>query len=154
MFVANNYMNLAMEQAKKAALIGEIPVGAVIVKNKEVIALAHNLKETNNDSTAHAEIVAIREAGKKLKSWHLEECSIYVTLEPCHMCLAAIIEARISRVVYGAYDIKMGAHVSNRNRIQDSVSYNLDIVGGVMEKQSENILKEFFRTLRKDKHSV
>ena len=147
-------MLLAIEQAKKAALIGEVPVGAVIVKEKDVIALAHNLKETNNDPTAHAEIIAIREAGKKIKSWHLEDCTIYVTLEPCHMCLAAIIEARISRVVYGAYDIKMGAHASNKNRLQDSVTNRLDIVGGVMEKQSENLLKEFFETLRKDKHSV
>ena len=146
----NKYMLEALIEAKKALHKNEVPVGAVIVKDSSIIARAHNLKETLKSPTAHAEILAIEEACKKLGSWRLEGCVLYVTLEPCHMCAAAIIEARIERVVYGALDIKMGAHISNRNRLNENLNYNIDVVGGVFEEESEKLLKDFFQSLRND----
>ncbi len=152
--MSNRYMKEALTEAKKALLKNEVPVGAVIVKEKEIIARAHNLKESLNRVTAHAEILAIEQASKLLGTWHLEDCILYVTLEPCHMCMSAIIESRISRVVYGALDIKMGAHVSSRNRIDKKLQSELDIVGGILELDSQNLLKSFFKTLRNTKDSV
>ncbi len=146
----SDYMVEALLEAKKALKKNEVPVGAIIVKNNSIIARAHNLKESLKSPTAHAEILAIEEACKKLSSWRLEGCILYVTLEPCHMCTAAIIEARIERVVYGALDIKMGAHVSNRNRVSKILNHDIDIVGGVLEEESEKLLKDFFQALRNE----
>ena len=142
-------MKIAIEEAKIALEKGEIPVGAVIIKNDQIVARAHNRKEELHKATAHAEILAIEAASEKLQTWRLSECTMYVTLEPCHMCMAAIIESRIKHVVYGALDYKMGAHISNRSLLRDRLNGNFDIVGGVMEEESEKLLKDFFLTLRK-----
>ena len=150
----NEFMKEALKEAKKALDKNEVPIGAVIVKQGEIIARAHNLKETLKRPTAHAEILAIERASQKLGSWRLNNCEMYVTLEPCHMCAAAIIEARINRLIYSAMDLKMGAHVSNKNRVNDILNNSIDVVGGVQEKESEDLLKLFFQTLRNDKDSV
>lgn len=147
-------MNEALLEAQKALNKNEVPVGAIIVRNGKIIARAHNLKESLKRVTAHAEILAIEEASRQLDTWHLDDCTLYVTLEPCHMCSSAIIESRIKRVVYGALDIKMGAHVSSRDRVNNILNHEMDIVGGVLESESEKLLKKFFKTLRNQKDSV
>ena len=142
------YMLIALEEAKKAAEKGEVPIGAVIVRNGEVIASAHNERETTFDATAHAETSAVREACKKLGGWRLPECDIYVTLEPCPMCAGAIINSRIDRVVFGAYDNREGSFGSLINLASYPYSSRPEIVGGVMEKECKEILSEFFKKIR------
>ena len=117
------FMNQAYKEAIKALNIDEVPVGAVIVKDNKIIARAHNLKETLNLSTAHAEILAINKASKKLKTWHLDDCIMYVTLEPCVMCAGAIIQSRIKKVVYGAKSYQDGAIESALN-LYDTTGFN------------------------------
>ncbi|AUV68283.1 MULTISPECIES: tRNA adenosine(34) deaminase TadA [Staphylococcus] len=143
------YMKLAIEEAKKAQKLGEVPIGAIIVKNNEVIASAHNLRETAQLPTAHAEHIAIERASKVVGSWRLEECRLYVTLEPCVMCAGAIVMSRIPKVVYGATDPKGGCSGSLMNLLEESqFNHRAEIVKGVLEQECGDLLRNFFRELR------
>ena len=137
------FMRLAIDVAK-AAPQGEVPVGAVIVKDGAVIAAGHNLREQTSDVTAHAEIVAIRNACQKLGGWNLHGCTIYVTLEPCPMCAGAIIQSRIDRIVFGAYDPKGGAAGSVCNLLVMPFAGQRTVKGGVMEDECLAVLHNFF----------
>ena len=149
------FMEEALKEAKKAYEKLEIPVGCVIVKDNKIIARGHNLKETKFDTTKHAEIIAIQKASKKLKSWRLSECEMYVTLEPCSMCAGAIINSRIKRLYYGAKDEKTGAVGSVLNLLQDyKFNHNVEVEQGVLEEECSNILKEFFKNLRLAKKEI
>ena len=143
------WMSLAIEQARKAEEEGEVPVGAILVKDGLLIAKAHNQPLLTNDPTAHAEIQLLRAAGKKLKNYRLTETSLYVTLEPCAMCLGAIMHARIDRLVFSAYDPKTGVCGSSENLI-DAKCFNhkINLVSGVMENESRQLLKNFFNSRR------
>jgi tRNA(adenine34) deaminase len=143
------WMSLALEQARKAEEEGEVPVGAILVKDGLLIAKAHNQPISTNDATAHAEIQLIRAAGKKLKNYRLTGTSLYVTLEPCAMCLGAIMHARVERIVFGAYDPKTGVCGSSEN-LMDANCFNhkVDLVSGVMENESKQLLKNFFNSRR------
>lgn len=144
------FMKEAIKEAKKAASFLEVPVGAVIVKDDKIIARAYNQKETKFDSTKHAEIIAIQKASKKLKSWRLTDCEMYVTLEPCSMCAGALIQSRIKKVYIGTMDEKTGSCGSVFNLLKDyKFNHNVDIEYGVCKKECENILKEFFKELRR-----
>ena len=146
------FMKAALKEAKKAYNKLEVPVGAVIVKDRKIIARAHNLKETKNDTTKHAEILAIQKASKKLNSWRLIDCEMYVTLEPCSMCAGALINSRIKKVYIGASDQKTGAVGSVFNLLEDyTFNHKVEYEKGVMQEECENILKEFFKKLRKNK---
>ncbi len=144
------FMKEALKEAKKAYEKEEVPVGCVIVKDGKIIARAHNLKETKYDTTKHAEILAIQKASKKLKSWRLIDCDMYVTLEPCSMCAGAIINSRIRKVYYGASDEKTGAIGSVFNLLEDyKFNHKVEYQSGIMQEECEGILKEFFKYLRK-----
>ena len=146
------FMKEALKEAKKAYDKLEVPVGAVIVKDGKIIARAHNLKETKCDTTNHAEIIAIQKASKKLKSWRLLDCEMYVTLEPCSMCAGAIINSRIKKVYIGANDEKTGAVGSVLNLFEDyKFNHNVEFEKGILKEECENILKDFFKNLRKIK---
>lgn len=142
-------MQHALAQAQAAAQTGEVPIGAVVVKDGKVIASAHNLTETRNDPTAHAELLAIRSAGEILKSPRLVDCDLYVTLEPCPMCAQAISFARIRRLYFGAYDPK-GGGVENGARVfaQSSCHHTPEIYGGISEAECGQLLKDFFKERR------
>ena len=145
-------MKEALKEAKKAYKKLEVPVGAVIVKNGEIIARGHNLKETKCDTTKHAEIIAIQRASKKLNAWRLEDCEMYVTLEPCTMCAGAIINSRIKKVYIGTEDPKTGACGSILNLFTDyKFNHKVEYEKGIMQKECEKILKDFFKDLRKIK---
>lgn len=147
------FMQEAIKEAKKAYKKLEVPVGAVIVKNGEIIAKAHNLKETKYDTTKHAEILAIQKASKKLKSWRLLDCEMYITLEPCTMCAGAIINSRIKKIYIGTMDEKTGAAGSKLNLFEDyTFNHKVELETNVMKEQCEKILKDFFRELRKIKN--
>ncbi len=138
-----------MKKLKKAQKLGEVPIGAIIVKNNEVIASAHNLRETAQLPTAHAEHIAIERASKVLGSWRLEGCTLYVTLEPCVMCAGAIVMSRIPKVVYGATDPKGGCSGSLMNLLEESqFNHRAEIVKGVLEQECGDLLRNFFRELR------
>ena len=146
------FMKEALKEAKKAYDKLEIPVGAVIVKDGKIIARAHNLKETKFDTTKHAEILAIQKASKKLNSWRLIDCEMYVTLEPCSMCAGALINSRIKKVYIGASDQKTGAVGSVFNLLEDyTFNHKVEYKKGVLQDECESILKEFFKELRKIK---
>lgn len=138
-------MKRAIELSKKAE--GEIPVGAVIVKDGKIISSAFNKKEKNNDVTAHAEIVAIREAEQKLGKWRLDDCEMYVTLEPCPMCAWAIINSRIKTLYFGSYDTNYGA-LGSKIDLRKIANSKLKVFGGIMEDECNNILKKYFENLR------
>ena len=143
------YMKLAIEEAEKAQKLGEVPIGAIIVKNNEVIASAHNLRETAQLPTAHAEHIAIERASKVVGSWRLEECRLYVTLEPCVMCAGAIVMSRIPKVVYGATDPKGGCSGSLMNLLEESrFNHRAEVIKGVLEQECGDLLRNFFRELR------
>lgn len=144
-----NFMELALEEARLAGARGEVPVGALIVRDGEIIARAHNRPIELHDPTAHAEMLAIREAGKKLASERLEECDLYVTLEPCAMCAAAISFARIRRLYFGAQDVKGGA-VENGVRFfaDPTCHHHPEIYGGIDDVRASALLKDFFKTRR------
>ena len=135
------FMKEALKEALKAYKKEEIPVGAVIIKDNKIIARAYNKKEEKLDTTKHAEILAIQKASKKLNSWRLTDCDMYVTLEPCSMCAGALIQARIRKVYIGTEDTKTGACGSVLN-------LKVEIEKGILKKECENILKEFFKKLR------
>ena len=143
------YMKQALKEAEKAYKKLEVPVGAIIVKDGKIIAKAHNQKETKTDTTKHAEILAIQKASKKLKSWRLINCEMYVTLEPCSMCAGAIINSRIKKIYIGAMDEKTGAVGSVLNLFEDyTFNHKVEAKTGIMENECQQILKEFFKELR------
>ena len=145
----HQYMQEALEEAKKAAALGEVPIGAVIVYKDEIIARAHNLRETTQNALTHAESMAIQEACSKIGSWRLEETTLYVTLEPCPMCAGAILQSRVPRVVYGARDIKAGC-VDSLYRLLNDPRFNHEcsVTEGVMAEECGQILTDFFKALR------
>ena len=146
------YMKEALNQAQKAYEKGEIPVGAVIVKEHKIIARAYNEKEYKLDTTRHAEILAIQKASKKLKSWRLQDCDMYVTLEPCSMCAGALIQARVRKLYIGTMDKKTGACGSVLNLLKDyTFNHKVEVESGILQKECENILKNFFKELREKK---
>jgi len=143
------FMKEALKEAQKAYDKREVPVGAIIVKEGKIIARAHNLKKTKNDTTYHAEILAIQKASKKLNSWRLNDCEMYVTLEPCSMCAGALVNARISKVYIGTEDSKTGACGSVLNLLQDyKFNHIVSVEKGLLKKECEEILKSFFKSLR------
>lgn len=143
------YMNLALQEAKKGLLVDEVPIGAIIVYHDEVIASAYNQKETLKDVTAHAEILAIQQASDKLGRWHLDDCIMYTTLEPCIMCSGAIIQSRMSKVVYGAKSQRWDGLSTYLKTHQ--YNHYPEIVSGVLEKSCMMIVSEYFRGKRKNK---
>jgi len=146
------YMREAIIEAKKAGEAGEVPIGAIIVLNGEILARAYNLRETEQNSLAHAEVLAINEACKKLGTWRLEEAELYVTLEPCPMCAGAIMLSRIKRVVYGAADPKGGCAGTFMNILQDDrFNHQSEVVTGVLQEECGALLTQFFRQLRERK---
>ncbi|MED1420588.1 tRNA adenosine(34) deaminase TadA [Bacillus smithii] len=146
------FMKIAIEEAKKAEEIGEVPIGAVIVMNNQVIAQAHNKRETSQNAVAHAEVLAIQEACRNVGSWRLEGATLYVTLEPCAMCSGAIVLSRIERVVYGAKDPKGGCAGTLMNLLtEDRFNHQCDVTAGVLEQECGAILTDFFRKLREEK---
>ena len=144
----NKYMNIALDEARKAFLEGEVPVGAIIIKGNEIIATARNNREATGDATGHAETLAIREACEKLGTWRLEDCELYVTLEPCPMCMGAIINSRIKKVVYGAKDAKAGACGSLVNLAAYPFNHKPSVESGVMRDECAQILYDFFSKKR------
>ena len=143
------WMNLALDQARIAQEKGEVPVGAVLVHNGILVAKAHNQPISTNDASAHAEIQLIRSAGQTLKNYRLTGNSIYVTLEPCAMCLGALIHARVERIIYGAHDPKSGVCGSSENLINaNCFNHKINVVGGILENKSKKLLKEFFISRR------
>ncbi len=146
----NKYMNIALDTAKKAYDMGEVPVGAVIVKNGEVVANCHNLSESLNDATAHAEMLAIKEACKVFNEKYLTGCEMYVTLEPCPMCTGAIINARIKRLYIGAPDKKTGCCGSKLDIISPNhFNHKVEVYHGIMEDECSRLVTDFFENLRK-----
>ena len=139
------YMQIAIKEAKKAAKRGDVPVGAVIVYKNKIIAKAHNKKQLRRNSLKHAELLVINKACKKLKTWHLDECTIYVTLEPCMMCTGAIIESRIKKIYYATKSDKYGS----LNKITEKNKTKMQINEGICKKESIDILKKFFKEKRK-----
>ena len=143
-------MNLALKEASKALLEDEIPIGCVIVKDDKVIARGHNKREKKNLVTSHAEIEAITKANKKLKSWRLADCDIYVTIEPCIMCMGAIIQSRIRNVYYGAPDLKGGAIASSINVLEaKNINHYPNVIKGIKEEECAIIIKNYFKNKRK-----
>jgi tRNA(adenine34) deaminase len=148
------WMNHALELALKAETMGEVPVGAVIIRNNVVVGEGYNRRESLNDPTAHAELIAIQEAARTLRSWRLEGCRMYVTLEPCIQCCGSIILARIPMVVYGAEDPKAGAAASLYHLLEDPrLNHRVEVVSGVLAEECGGILSQFFEGLRKNGRS-
>ena len=148
------FMNIALEEARIAAYAGEVPIGAVAVIGNEVIARGHNLRETLNDPTAHAEMIVIREASGKLGQWRLTDVTLYVTIEPCAMCAGAIVLARVPRVVFGARDPKAGGGGSVFQILQEpTLNHRVELASGIKEDICSSILKDFFGN-RRDRDKV
>lgn len=147
------YMKEALKEAEKAYKKLEVPVGAIIVKDGKIIARGHNQKEEKTDTTKHAEIIAIQKASKKLQSWRLIGCEMFITLEPCPMCAGAIINSRIKKIHIGTMDDKTGAAGSKLNLFEDyTFNHTVEIEKGIMKQECETILKKFFKELRKSKN--
>jgi len=143
------YMDLALEQARKAFALGEVPIGAVLVMDDQVIASAHNMRETWQDATAHAEMIVIQQACRQLKRWRLTGATLYVTIEPCPMCAGALVNSRIDRLVYGSADYKAGAVESIFNIVQnDALNHRLAVTAGVRAEACSELMREFFRLRR------
>ncbi len=146
------FMKQALEEAQKAAVLGEVPIGAVLVYNGEIIARAHNLRETTQNATTHAELEVIQEACKKIGSWRLENTTLYVTLEPCPMCAGAILQSRVPRVVYGARDMKAGCVDSLYQLLNDArFNHECEVTEGILAEECGQILTDFFKALRERK---
>lgn len=144
-----DYMKIALELARKAAEAGEVPVGALVVKDDEIISQAFNMREAKTSPSAHAEFLAIDEASRKLGRWRLSDCTIYVTLEPCVMCAGLMHQARIKKCVFGAKDPKAGAVASLYKIHEDErLNHNFEVVGGVLEDECAQILSDFFKERR------
>ena len=145
------FMQMALDQARLAPALGEVPIAAVIVMDGQLLSQVHNFREVWQDPTAHAEVVAIREAATRLKTWRLTGTTMYVTIEPCSMCAGAIIQARISRLVFGARDPKAGACGSVFNLPSERrLNHRVEVSGGVLELESQELMQTFFRRLRQD----
>jgi len=143
------YMSMALEQARMAAEIGEVPIGAVVVCDGAVVARGMNRREIDHDPAGHAEFIAIREASAKLERWRLSDCTVYVTLEPCPMCAGLMHQARISRCVYAAPDPKAGALGTLYDLSSDArLNHRFEVASGVLAEESAQLLRDFFRTLR------
>ena len=143
------FMRMALEEAARAPAVGEVPIAALIVQDSQILAQAHNCRELWQDPTAHAEIIAIRAAATTLGTWRLTDTTLYVTVEPCTMCIGAIILARIPRVVFGARDPKAGAcgsvfDLTNEPRL----NHRVEVLGGLLEQESQTLIQHFFRQLR------
>ena len=144
------FMKEALKEAMKALKKDEVPVGCVIVKDNKIVGRGYDKRESTNDPSAHSEIIAIRKAAKKLGDWRLENCDLYVTLEPCAMCLGASILARIRRIIYGAENPKFGAISSVVNLLNYKWNHKIKIVSGILKDECSEILKEYFRNKRKN----
>lgn len=143
------YMRIALKEAQKAAILDEVPVGAVIVKDGKILSKGHNLREKTCDPTSHAEVNAIRKACKKLNSWRLEDATIYVTIEPCSMCAGTLLQCRIGRIVYGADDPKGGAiHSSLELFSSKNINHHPEIVGGVLKEECSSLISNYFKSKR------
>jgi tRNA(adenine34) deaminase len=146
------WMRLALEEAQKAFTKNEVPVGAVIVFENELISAAHNLVESTNDATAHAEILAVKEAGKKLGTWRLNKAKLVVTLEPCPMCTSALMLSRVEEIYFGASDVRLGACGSLFDLAEDlQLPHQIKTYSGILQEDCKNILNNFFTTIRKPK---
>ncbi|MGY4789128.1 tRNA adenosine(34) deaminase TadA [Bacillus sp. OHL2] len=146
------FMQEAISEALKAEQIGEVPIGAIIVVDGQIVSRAHNLRESEQRSIAHAELLAIDEACKATGSWRLEDAVLYVTLEPCPMCAGAIVLSRVKKVVFGAYDPKGGCAGTLMNLLDDErFNHQSEVIGGVLENQCGELLSQFFRNLRQRK---
>ena len=148
------YMQAALKEAKKAYALGESPIGCVIVKDGKIISRAHNLRQTKQDATLHAEMSCISKACRKLSAWHIFDCDLYVTLEPCYMCAGAIIQSHIRHVYFGASDPKGGAVCSQNHLFDLPHNHHVEYTGGISEEECSRLLKDFFRDLRKTKVRV
>ena len=143
------FMKEAIKEAKKAELIDEVPIGCVIVKDDKVVARGHNIRETKKTPLGHAEIVAIDKASKKLGRWRLEDCDIYITIEPCIMCSGAIIQSRIRHIYYGAEDPKGGALESSINVLEaKNINHHPEVTSGILEEECSNIISQYFKRKR------
>ena len=143
------FMNSAIELAQQAAQVGEVPVGAVIVKDGRIIGMGHNLSITNYDATAHAEIVAMRNASSSLGNYRLTGCDLYVTIEPCTMCVGAMVHARINRIVFGAKEPRAGALQSQFRLLDDGhFNHSIGVIGGILADECGEIMTQFFRERR------
>lgn len=145
------YMLEALKEARKAAKKDEVPVGAVVVRQGKIIARAHNLRETKRRPDAHAEHLAMCRTARKLRGWRLTECTLYVTLEPCPMCAGLAVNSRIPRVVFGAYDKKAGALGSLYDLNEGKLNHTFECVGGILEEECAQVLKDYFKAKRKKK---
>ena len=146
------YMKEAIRQAKKAAAIGDVPIGCVIVQDDKIIARGYNKRNAKKTTLAHAELLAIEKASKKVGDWRLEDCTMYITLEPCQMCAGAIVQARIPRVVIGASNKKAGCAGSIINLLQmEQFNHQVELTKGVLEEECSQMMKDFFRAMRKKK---
>lgn len=144
------FMKEAIKEAKKAYRKNEVPIGAVIVYRNKIISRGYNLREKKNNALMHAEIIAINKACKKLRSWRLDECDLYVTLEPCSMCAGSIIQSRIKNVFYGAVDPKGGCAKSKINLFKEGLfNHDVNVVGGLLESECSQLIRTFFKELRK-----
>lgn len=149
------FLNEAIAEALKAAALGEVPIGAVVVKDGQIIGRGHNLRELDHDPTAHAEILALRDAGRTLGTWRLAGCTLYVTMEPCPMCCGALINSRIDTVVYGADEPKFGSAGSQLNLLQfPGFNHNVKIIGPIAQERCQNMMRDFFVELRARKKSA
>lgn len=147
-----DWMRLALKQAEKAYDLDDVPIGAVIVRNGEILSVAHNEKELGQDPTAHAEMVAIRRAAETIGHWRLTDCILYVTLEPCAMCAGGIVQARVKQLVYGASDAKGGAVESVMNVLnQKAWNHKVEVTAGVLEEECSTLLRCYFNEKRTDK---
>lgn len=149
----SDYIRLAIREARNALAIGETPVGCLIVKDDTIIGRGHNTRETEHTALGHAELNAIREACATLGGWRLDGCRLYVTLEPCPMCMGAIINSRIDLVVFGAYDIKAGCCGSLADFNQLGFNHRTEVLSGICEQECSNLISEFFSLLRDDRRS-
>ncbi|AIQ61884.1 adenosine deaminase [Paenibacillus stellifer] len=148
------WMREAIAEARKAEALGEVPIGAVIVQGGAIIGRGYNLRETTLDSTAHAEMVAIREASKALNSWRLLDCTLYVTLEPCPMCAGAMVQSRVPRTVYGTPDPKAGCAGTLMNLLEEPrFNHRTEIISGILQEECAELLTSFFRRLRQKRQS-
>jgi tRNA(adenine34) deaminase len=148
------YMLVALEEARAAAGEGEVPVGAVLVKDGKILACTHNRRETTGNPMDHAEILALQEGAAHLGNWRLEGSTIYVTLEPCPMCAGALVQARVARLVFGARDLNLGAAGSRYNLVSDETTHHrMEITDGIMEDECSTLLQEFFEQRRNGKKS-
>ncbi|WP_397386303.1 tRNA adenosine(34) deaminase TadA [Paenibacillus sp. VCA1] len=147
--VHERWMKEAIAEAKRAEAIGEVPIGAVIIRGDEIIGRGYNLRETSQDATAHAEIVAIREASQAIGAWRLLDCRLYVTLEPCPMCAGAIVQSRIPQVIFGTGDPKAGCAGTLMNLLQEPrFNHRTEVVSGILQEECASMLTQFFRKLR------